>query len=53
MDAWQCERSRQKQATSKRLEFVGYDDDDCDKNDDNGDVDEILTQNGSVVLFLV
>lgn len=52
MDAWQCERSRPKQATSKRLEFDGYDDDDCDKNDDNDD-DEILTQNGSVVLFLV
>jgi len=52
MDAWQRERSRPKQVTSKRLEFYGYDDDDCDKNDDNDD-DEILTQNGSIVLFLV
>jgi hypothetical protein len=51
MDAWQCERSRPRQATSKKSEFDGYGDDDYDTNDDN--YDEILTQNGSVVVFLV
>jgi hypothetical protein len=52
MDVWQCERSRPKQATTKRPEFDGYDEDDYDNNDDN-DGDEILTQNSPVVVFLV
>jgi hypothetical protein len=54
MSAWQCGRSRPKQATSKRPEFDGYGDDDYDNYDDNDDDDdEILTQNGSVVVLLV
>jgi len=43
--------SRPRQATYKKLEFDGYGGDDYDNNDDKDD-DEILTQNGSVVVFL-
>jgi len=52
MDVWQYERLRPKQTTSKRPEFVEYRDEDYDNNNDNDD-DEILTQNGSVFVFLV